>query len=103
MPAFVQLEENYQNKRLKIILTSMDFGGNVNQRVKAFMKKHGIKSKVVILDDPDSNSWIDKVNPTWSGGIPATLIYNKEKRLFFEKEFTYKELNHVIQSKFIEP
>jgi thiol-disulfide isomerase/thioredoxin len=103
MPAFVQLEENYQNKRLKIILTSMDFGGNINQRVKAFMKKHGIKSKVVILDDPDSNSWIDKVNPNWSGGIPATLIYNKEKRLFFEKEFTYKELNHVIQSKFIEP
>mgnify|MGYP006275720043 CR=1 FL=1 len=103
MPAFIKLEENYRHNKLKIILTSMDFGGNVNKRVRGFMNKHGIKSKVVVLDDPDSNSWINKVNSDWSGGIPATLIYNKEKRLFFEKEFTYEELNHVIQSKFIKP
>jgi thiol-disulfide isomerase/thioredoxin len=103
MPAFVKLEDNYQNNKLEIILTSLDFGGNVSERVRSFMKKHGIKSKVVILDDPDSNSWIDKVNPEWSGSIPATLIYSKERRLFYEKEFTYKELKHVIQSKFIEP
>ncbi|MGM0497579.1 MAG: TlpA disulfide reductase family protein [Bacteroidota bacterium] len=100
MPAFVKLEENYKNKKLKIILTSMDFGNNVTERVRGFMNKHSIDSEVVVLDDPDSNSWIDKVSPEWSGGIPATLIYNKDKRLFFEKEFTYKELEQVINSKF---
>ena len=100
MPAFVKLEESYTDKKLKIILTSMDFGSNVTERVKGFMNKHNITSEVVVLDDPDGNSWIDKVSPEWSGGIPATLIYDKDKRLFFEKEFTYKELKHVINSKF---
>jgi len=100
MPAFVKLQEGYKDKKLKIILTSMDFGSNVDARVKGFMNKHNITSEVVVLDDPDSNSWIDKVSPEWSGGIPATLIYDKDKRLFFEKEFTYKELEQVINSKF---
>src|SRR6056297_3215369 len=90
MPAFVKLEESYKNKKLKIILTSMDFGSNVTERVKGFMNKHNITSEVVVLDDPDSNSWIDMVSNEWSGGIPATLIYDKDKRLFFEKEFTHK-------------
>ena len=100
MPAFVKLEESYKNKKLKIILTSMDFGNNVNKRVRGFMNKHNINSEVVVLDDPDSNSWIDKVNSEWSGGIPATLIYNRDKRMFFEKEFIYQELKQVINSKF---
>ena len=100
MPAFVKLEESYNDTKLKIILTSMDFGSNVTERVKGFMNKHNITSEVVVLDDPDSNSWIDKVSPEWTGGIPATLIYDKNKRLFFEKEFTYKELEQVINSKF---
>ncbi len=100
MPAFNKLEENYKNRKLKIILTSMDFGSNVTKKVKDFKNKHNITSEVVVLDDPDSNSWIDKVSPEWSGGIPATLIYDKDKRLFFEKEFTYKELEQVINSKF---
>ena len=100
MPAFVKLQETYEDQKLKIILTSMDFGRNVDQRVNAFIEKHNISSKVVILDDPDSNSWIGKVNPKWTGGIPATLIYNKKKRLFFEREFSFQEINDIIKSKF---
>ena len=55
---------------------------------------------MVILDDPKQNEWIPKVDEEWGGGIPATLIYNKEKRQFFEKGFTYEELNEAL-SKFI--
>lgn len=100
MPAFVKLHENYSDRKLKIILTSLDFGSNTKERIRNFMKRHGVQSKVVLLDDPDSNSWIDKVDPEWSGGIPATVIYNRDKRLFFEKEFTYGELEEIVQSNF---
>jgi hypothetical protein len=31
---------------------------------------------VLLLDDIDYNSWIDKVDKSWSGAIPATLIIN---------------------------
>ena len=96
MPSFNQLYEKYQNKNVEIILVSLDFGNNVNARLFAFSKAQNIKSKIVILDDPDSNSWIDKVSSNWSGAIPATLIYNNKSRKFYEKPFTFSELEEEL-------
>ncbi len=31
----------------------------------------------MLMTDLDYNSWIDLVDPSWSGAIPATLIYNR--------------------------
>jgi thiol-disulfide isomerase/thioredoxin len=92
MPAFNELHNKYNNKNIEIILVSLDFGRDVQSRIRQFSNKNGIESKIVILDDPDSNSWIDKVSPEWSGAIPATLIYNRNSRVFFEKTFTFSEL-----------
>jgi hypothetical protein len=46
------------------------------------------------LNEPDANSWIDKVSPEWSGAIPATLIVNnyKNKKVFFEQKLEYSRL-----------
>ncbi|PLX22435.1 MAG: thioredoxin [Marinilabiliales bacterium] len=97
MPAFNQLYENFQDKDVEILLVSMDFGKNLQNRIASFKSNHNIKSKIIILDDPDSNSWIDKVSSDWSGAIPATLIYSKSKREFFEREFEYKELENELK------
>jgi thiol-disulfide isomerase/thioredoxin len=99
MPVFRKLEKEYSNKPVKIILTSLDFGSNATERVRSFMNRHDILSEVVILDDPNSNSWIDKVSPQWSGALPATLIYNSNSRELYEQTFTYSELEKIIQSK----
>ena len=63
------------------------------KRLVPFVKEKKLQGEVVILDDPKMNEWIPKVDEDWQGGIPATLIYNKEKRRFFERGFTYEELN----------
>jgi hypothetical protein len=50
------------------------------------------------MTDMDYNAWIDRVDPSWSGAIPATLIYRGEQRVFLEKELTYNELaEHIHQ------
>jgi thiol-disulfide isomerase/thioredoxin len=97
IPAFNQLFENYKNKNVEIIMVSLDFGASVDQRIKLFKERHQMKARIVILDDPDSNSWINKVSPTWSGAIPATLIYNKTKREFYEQSFHYEELEKELK------
>jgi thiol-disulfide isomerase/thioredoxin len=96
MPAFNELHNKYKNKNVEIILVSLDFGKDVQSKIKQFSSKQGVESKIVILDDPDSNSWIDKVSPEWSGAIPATLIYNRHSRAFFEKSFTFSELEKEL-------
>lgn len=98
MPAFNKLHEKYHTKNVEIILVSLDFGKNLDQRINNFKTKHKIKSKIIILDDPDSNSWINKVDKSWSGAIPATMIYRKNKRKFYEKSFSFPELEKEIQN-----
>ena len=54
------------------------------------------------MDEIDYNLWIDLVDPSWSGAIPATLIIEPAtgKRIFLEKEFENGELEKDYQ-KFI--
>jgi hypothetical protein len=67
------------------------------------MEQHNIQSKVVILDDPDGNSWINKISEEWSGALPGTLIYNRKFRKFHKNTITYTELQNIVQSKMIQP
>ena len=96
MPAFNELHKKYKDRKIKIILVSLDFGKNLQTKIERFAQIHKIKPTIIILDDPDSNSWIDKVSKDWSGAIPATLMYNKNKRKFYEQSFTFKELESAL-------
>jgi thiol-disulfide isomerase/thioredoxin len=96
MPYFEELNEKLGDKG-EVILVSLDFGSLLQPRVLPFLKKKEIKSKVVLLDDPDSNTWIDLVDQTWSGAIPASVFYKGNKRIFFEQEFhSLEELENII-------
>lgn len=96
LPYFEQLRENYLSQNVHVLLVSIDFSKAVETSLIPFLKKEKLKSEVVLLDDPDANSWIPKVDENWSGAIPATIIYNKDKRAFFEKSFTYEELESEL-------
>jgi len=76
-----------KNPEVEVILVSLDFPKDIETKLKPFLKKKNITQKVVLLDDPDSNTWIDKIDPNWSGAIPFTIIFNKDERLFFERSF----------------
>lgn len=99
MPAFNEIAEKYSNDKLKVLLVSLDMPRHIESRLLPFIKKHEVKSEVILLDDPDFNSWIDKVDPSWGGGIPATLIYSKNDRSFYEQSFEFEELNNIIKTK----
>jgi thiol-disulfide isomerase/thioredoxin len=89
---FEKLHQEYKDKKLKVVLVSLDFPNQLQRRVIPFLEEKGISAEVNIMTDTDYNAWIDRVDPSWSGAIPATLIYQGDRRLFMEKEITYKEL-----------
>jgi thiol-disulfide isomerase/thioredoxin len=100
LPGLEQLNAKYVRSKVKVILVSMDFASQLETKVKPFVKKRGLKSEVYLLDEPDYNAWIDKVDNNWSGAIPFTLIINNQrrKRKSFEKELTYETLQAELQS-----
>ncbi|MBE9490544.1 MAG: redoxin family protein [Bacteroidetes bacterium] len=97
MPYFEKLNANYKDKNVEVLLVSLDFPFQYDKKLKPYIKEHKLQSKVVALDDPDMNSWMSKVDEEWSGGIPITIIYNKNKRQFYERSFTYKELEDELK------
>ncbi len=96
LPHFEELGAMYKEQDVKVILVSLDFPDQM-ERLTKFIKKKNIRSEVVFLDDADANGWIPKVDPSWSGAIPATIIYNKDERSFYERSFTYEEIEKELK------
>lgn len=92
LPAFEKLNEKYANEKVKVLLVSLDFIKHFDTKLIPFIKEHNLKSDIILLNDPRSNLWIDKVSEVWSGAIPATIIYRGYDRSFYERSFTYDEL-----------
>jgi len=98
LPNFEKINTNYKKNKIKVILVSLDMAKMIEPKLLPFIKEKQIKSQVVLLRDPDADAWIPKVDSTWSGAIPATVIYNSEMRKFYERSFTYDELEKEISN-----
>lgn len=91
---------NRERKDVKVTLVSLDFDLDPNpDKVYKFIARKNIQSRVVILQERDPNSWINKVDKNWSGVLPATLIVNNTtgKRKFVERELHDGELEKWIE------
>lgn len=102
LPYFQKIDSKYKDSNVKVLLVSLDFLKHMDTRLKPFIEKHKISAEVILLNDPDANSWIDKVSPDWSGALPATVIYNRNFHAFYEKSFTYEELQSIINQNLIQ-
>lgn len=98
LPHFEKLNEKYKEDKVKVILVSLDMFKQVESKLLPFIKEKQLKSEVIYLRDPDQNTWLPKVDSTWSGAIPATVIYNKDERKFYERSFTYEELEKEVSN-----
>ena len=96
LPYFERINKQYKDKNVEVVLVSLDFPKHFDTKLKNFINEKQLQSELYALNDMDSNYWIPKVNKDWSGAIPATLIYNSNKREFFEQAFEYEELEKTL-------
>lgn len=92
LPAFEKLSAEYKKNTLKIILVSLDYASQIESALKPFIKKQQLKSEVLLLREQDEQAFINKVDSSWSGSLPATLFIRNNRKAFFEKAFSYTEL-----------
>lgn len=100
LPSFEKVNKDSAGKPLKVILVSLDFKSKLNTAVIPFVAKNKLKSEVYVINEPDQQAFIDRVDKKWSGAIPATLFVNTNKKIrsFQEREFTYQELLETIEN-----
>jgi thiol-disulfide isomerase/thioredoxin len=99
LPHFEELGKKFTDKKLKILLVSLDFANQYESKLLPFLQKKQLTSQVVLLDETDYNLWIDKVEPQWQGAIPFTLVFNnfRQIRRYTESELNAEQLNALVE------
>ena len=99
LPFFEAANSKYAGQGVEIVLVSFDFPRQLESKIKPFLTKHNVQSRVMVLDETDFDVFIDQIDPAWSGAIPATLFVDGQngKKELFEKQFKPGELEKVIQ------
>lgn len=85
--------------KINLHLVSLDYADQL-ERVNEFVLKKDLQGNVLLLDELDYDQWINKIDPSWSGAIPATLFLNPAtgKRIFVESELSADEIESHINS-----
>lgn len=97
LPYIEAVYELHKEEKYRSILVSLDFKNQIDSKLIPFLNKNNIQSEVFVLLDGKAHKWIDKVDPSWSGAIPVTKIFNKNKSEFYEKSFhTTLELDTLV-------
>jgi len=85
---------------VKVTLVSLDLDLDPDpEKVYRFISRKNLQSEVVLLDEPDPDSWIDKIEKRWSGELPATIFINQKtgKRIFVGKALQPGELEEHLE------
>lgn len=85
--------------RVKVTLVSLDLELDPNpEKVHKFVERKNIHSQVLLLDEADPNTWINRIEPQWSGALPATILINHKtgERKFIGRSIHKGELEQLL-------
>ncbi len=97
LPEFNALKHRYAQQTVKVILVSLDFKEDYPGKLARFLERKKITPQVVWLSDTDPNVFIPKIEDSWQGSIPATVIVSTAKgfKKFLEGSITEKQIANI--------
>jgi thiol-disulfide isomerase/thioredoxin len=98
MPDLLRLRRAYAPRGLRVILVSGDFSSDREQAI-AFLREQGVDFPTYIKTGSDME-FIDALDPSWSGALPATFIYDGEGRLrhALHGKASYEQFEEKVQA-----
>jgi len=98
LPEFNALKHRYAQQPVKVLLVSLDFKEDYPNKLARFIERKKMTPLVVWLSDTDPNVFIPKIEDSWQGSIPATVIVSTGKNFkkFFEASITEKQIANIV-------
>ncbi len=96
-PDLMKLYKNYSDKNFKIVFVSLDFGDNLGDKTKSFLKKQKVDFITYYNNFSKDEDLINYISKDWEGSIPGTFIYSNnilQKTLI--GKHNYKDFKDVI-------
>ena len=100
IPYFEDEVTKHYKDSMKLLLVSLDFKEAFPQGISTFAKKREIKGQIFWLNETNADYFCPKIDPKWSGAIPATLFINNKRgyRHFVEAQISHEKLKQEIMA-----
>ncbi len=97
---FEKLAKEYSYEEVEFILMSLDFPSQIESRLIPFLKRNEISLKVILIEELDYDKWMNLVDESWQGNLPATLFINNKTGLrhFVNRPLEEDELRNVVNT-----
>ncbi len=79
IPWFEKNVALYKGK-VKLLLVSIDFADDYPKVLSEFVKEQGYSSQIVWLNETNADIFCPRIDKSWDGAIPVTLMVNNKKK-----------------------
>ena len=99
LPDFVSFSKKIEHRKIKLIFVSLDIKDGYKESLVPIIEKYGLANTVLLLNESMSGTWIEKVDSTWKGSIPATWIYENggKDQQFYAEQMNEERLNKILK------
>ena len=100
IPLFQEEVKNNSKDSIQLLLVSLDLEDYYPKKISAMATKLKFSAPIVWLDEYNADYFCPKVDPKWSGAIPATLFINNKTgyRRFVEEQLSREKVKKEIMA-----
>lgn len=86
-------------KKIKLLLVSIDFADEYPKGITDLAKKNGYRSQILWLNESEADAFCQKIDKSWEGSIPVTLMVNNQKKYkqFYNQQLPEQKLLLALQ------
>lgn len=84
-PDLVQLDKQYRPQGLDFTAVSLDDLAEIKTSVPKFLREMRVTTPTYLLNVSDPEVAMNKVDPEWSGALPATFLYDAQGKLVYKR------------------
>jgi thiol-disulfide isomerase/thioredoxin len=96
IPFLQRLANETTDQKLRVILVSLDTEEGAISRIPKFLADAAPGLASIVLTDEDP-AWGKSIDRVWTGNLPTTILYKKDLRFVYRRNFpTYVDLRSAL-------
>jgi thiol-disulfide isomerase/thioredoxin len=99
-PDLIKLAQSFPGTEVEVVGISADYPDEVESKILPFISKHNVPFRIYVAKFDHQEDFINSVNSSWSGALPATLVYDAggRQRYFSVGAGTFEKFKRMIDS-----
>ena len=97
-PDLVKLSRSYDERQVEVVGISTDYPDEVDSKIVPFLEKQNVPFRVYVANFDHQEDFINAVNRSWSGALPASAIYDPQgnQQFFLVGQGTFEDFKKEI-------